>query len=126
MKHIGYEIYLPETQDRGSEIFNALKDLFYKVVQHTHDGVNSPSIDTKSLFSNEIQVDKSNWVAVSGGYEQSITLPTGRTLENSVLRFFIADGPDIHKQVYPTINPDSLNVFKVKINTNQIGLKLVY
>ena len=126
MKNIGHGIFLPEKQDRGSEIFNALKDLFYKVVQHTHNGVDSPAVDTKTMFTNEIILDKANWTAVSAGYEQSITLPTGRTLENSIIRFFINEGPMVHQEIFPTIKPDSLNVFKIKLNSNQFGIKLVF
>lgn len=93
---------------------------------HDHNGTNTPKISTKNLSKSTSTIGSGSWGAVSGQagtYSQTITVPSGYTVDGSLIKFYItSSGIEIH----PTVRKASAGTYDVFINDNTLSLTAVY
>jgi hypothetical protein len=118
----------PETGDRGSSWFADLNFNIERLNDHTHDGTDSEAIAASDITKSSATILAAAWSADLGGssYKQTITLPTGFTFDDTILKFFISGGGADGQLVYPTVIKISSTTFDVYINDNAQALKVVY
>lgn len=121
----GTYLKIPETGDRGSIAHIAISSNFEYLDDHNHDGVTSALIPAKSLSKGETSLLIAGWSLNAGDYRQLVTLPTGYTFDNSHLKFIIASGGDIGKEIHPTITKASASTFYVSVYANTFDLDVV-
>lgn len=122
---IGYGLRKPEDGDKN--FWDLIENLFDAFVGHTHDASNSPSVPAANIVKKISTLASADWTPVAGiGYIQTITVPSGVSLDKSEPVFYISSGPSIYKRIYPTVNPTSLITMEVTVNDNSLELKVIY
>ena len=121
----GEFLKIPQTGDRGTVFCPAVSESLTTLDSHTHDGVNSKVISSKSVSKGEIDLSMANWVLDSGDYKQSVTLPSGYEFNKSMFKFIINSGSSLGREINPTIIKTGLNTFNVFVMTNTFDLKVV-
>lgn len=121
---LSYGYILPATGDRGSVFFPALEDNITRLNSHNHDGVNSAALSSAALSRGSTTILAAAWVSQGGGtYRQEVTLPTGYTFANTMLRFEIDTGGTDGHIIYPSIELGTApNKYYVYINDNTLQL----
>lgn len=122
----GYK--LPETGDRGSSWFPDLEHNIERTDSHNHDGDNSEPISAKYIVKSSATILAAAWGADLGGssYKQTITLPTGFTFDDTILKFKISGGADDGAVIYPTVIKVTGTTYDVYINDNTQAVLVTY
>ena len=122
---IGFGLRKPEDGDKN--FWDELERLFDKMVQHTHNGVDSLTVNLSDLVKPNQILSSVDWVPViDRGYVQSVTLPTGLNLENTEIEVKINAGPKQYTIINPTMEPTSLTTFDIIVNDNSLELNLLF
>jgi hypothetical protein len=118
----------PDTGDRGTSWFADLNFDITRINAHNHDGSNSEAISVNSITKSTATIAAASWGADLGGssYKQTITLPTGFSFDDTILKFIISGGADDGQLIYPTVIKQSSTTFDVYINDNTQTLKVIY
>jgi hypothetical protein len=88
MLTLSYGFKKPQTGDKGSAFFPALEDNIQQLNDHTHDGSDSPRLDTSSVEALTSSVPAGSWVAQGDGvYRQLVTMPGGITYGEVMIGF---------------------------------------
>lgn len=118
----------PQAGDRGQVWCTDLEFNIDRLDAHNHDGINGPKIAPSALSKSTQDILAANWGADSGGstFSQTISMPTGYTFADSLLRFYINGGTDDGHYIYPTVVRASVNSFTVTVNDNTLALKVTY
>jgi hypothetical protein len=125
MQTLSYGYKLPETGDRGNIWFPALEDNITRSNSHDHDGSNSAAIPAKNLTKGSGSILAASWGSDLGGgtYRQEVTLPSGYTFANTMIRFLDASS----NEVQPTVIVGSAsNKYYVYTNDNTLALTAIY
>lgn len=78
MLTLSYGFKKPQTGDKGSVFFPALEDDIQQLNDHTHDGSDTPRLNTTSVAAVTDSILAAGWVAQGDGvYRQAVTLPGG-------------------------------------------------
>lgn len=94
---------------------------------HDHDGTNSKLINTADLDKDIGSIASGDWVATTGGtYKQTVTVPTGHTVDKMLVKFFVDGGGEAGHQIHPSIQKVSTTTYDIFINDNTCNLKAVY
>lgn len=124
MQTLSHGVKKPETGDKGSVWFPAMEDNCDILNDHNHDGSNSAPIPSTSISPVTQSVSSASWAAVSGGtYRQLLTVPNGKTYDNSIILFRHSVSK---KQMYLEVEPVSSNTYYVYINDNTVSLTAFY
>jgi hypothetical protein len=123
-----YGVKIMEDGDKGQPVFDAMNDNFEHYRDHTHDGTDSSQIASTDIDKESLNLSAASWVVtgLGNGYKQTVTCPGSVTLANSLPRFRIRTGANIHKIIYPTIIPASLTQFDVVVNDNSLDLEVLF
>jgi hypothetical protein len=118
----------PDTGDRGTSWFADLNFNIERLNGHTHDGTDSEQIAASVISKSSATILAAAWGSDLGGstYKQTITLPTGYSFDDTMLKFFISGGGADGQLVYPTVVKLSSSTYDVYINDNTQALKVVY
>lgn len=119
----------PQTGDRGSTYFPALEYNIDRQDSHKHDGTDGVQINPKDLNHQVTSISSASWAAVAGQagtYSQTITMPTGYTMDLSLLQVWINGSPDDGARIFPSIVKASSNTFTIYVNDNTLNLKVIY
>lgn len=120
METLSHGVKKPETGDKGSVWFPAIEDNCDILNDHNHDGSNSTSIPSTSISPVTKAIESGSWLAVSGGtYRQAVTVPNGKTFDNSVVIF--RHGAT-KKQIFLDVEPITSTTFYVYINDPTINV----
>lgn len=125
---LSYGFIKPQTGDKGSVFFPALETDIQKLNDHNHDGITSALISPLSVAKSTQSIDAANWISLGGGnYRQEVTLPSGYTLLQTIMRFEISGGGADGNIIYPSlVKGTSTNKFYVYINDNTLTLRALY
>lgn len=125
MLTLTYGLQLPETGDKGSVFFPALKDNITQLDAHDHDGTDSPLLPSSSLALTTQSILAVDWVALGepGNYRQVITMSAPLTYDNKGIFFKNSSNGDL---LYLSVEKVSANSYYVYINDNTISLTAIY
>jgi hypothetical protein len=115
---------LPATGDR--DWWDQLEANITQSNSHDHDGTDSEAISTKNLSKSTSTILAAAWAAVSGHagtFSQTITVPSGYTVNNSDVKFYITSSGI---QIHPTTRYVSSTTYDVFVNDNTLALTAVY
>lgn len=116
---------VPVDGERG--FWDSLEDNIIRDDGHDHDGSNSKLINTADLDKDIANIAAVDWVATSGGtYKQTVTVPTGHTVDKMLTKWFVDGGGENGHQIYPSIQKVSATTYDIFINDNTVALKAVY
>lgn len=122
----GYKI--PETGDR--DFWSYLTFNWLRASAHTHDGSNSEQLSPKYFNKSTTSISAGSWAAVagqSGTYKQTITVPSGYTVNNMQVKFYISTAGDQEgHEVLLSVRKASSTTYEVFINDNTLDLVAVY
>jgi hypothetical protein len=124
-----YGYKMPTRNDRGDEVFDALEANITRSDIHTHDGSNGAQINPKDLSKTTTTLALASWAAVAGQtgtYRQLLTVPSGYTVDASVIKCFVGSGADAGDVLFLTIEKESATTAYVYINDNTIDVKVTY
>jgi len=113
--------------DGERNFWGSLEDNITRLDAHAHDGVDSAKISTKNLTKGSVDIASGSWSATtdqSGTYDQTITLPTGFTVDETIMKFIVDGGTEDGDQIFPTWEKASSTTVKVYINDNTLDLKV--
>jgi len=119
----------PQTGDRGSSYFPDLEHNIDLSDSHKHDGTDGVKINPKDLDHQISTIASASWAAVSGQagtYSQTITMPTGYTMDTALIYVWINGGSDDGARIYPSIVKASSNTYTIYVNDNSLALKVIY
>lgn len=124
METLSYGIKKPETGDKGSSFFPSLEDDLIILNNHTHDGQTSAPIPSTNIQSVQQPLSAQNWTLVSDGtYRQLVTVPNGKTYDNSVILFKTT----VEKfQLMLDVEKVNSNSYYVYVNDNTLNITAYY
>lgn len=115
---------LPTTGDR--DWWTQLEDNITQLNSHDHDGTDSEQISTNNLSKSTGSIASGSWSAVSGEagtYKQTVTVPTGYTVDLTDIKFYITSSGI---QIHPSVRKVTATTYDVFINDNSLSLTAVY
>ena len=116
---------VPVDGERG--FWDSLEDNITRDDSHDHDGTNSKLINTADLDKDIGSITAVGWAATSGGtYKQTITVPTGHTVNKMLVKFYVDGGGEDGHQIHPSIQKVTATTYDIFINDNTVALKAVY
>lgn len=118
----------PATGDRGSSFYPNLEDNIELSNSHKHNGVDGEKINVKDLVVSSQTISSASWGSDLGGstYRQLVTLPTGITFDDMIVKFQISGGGDDGVQISPTLVKASSNTYYIYVNDNTIAILATY
>lgn len=119
----GFQI--PERADSSSDTWDAMEGNIRRTDSHNHDGINSVKVSSVSISYNTANLPSAGWTSVSNQpstYRQALTLPFGKTFDNTSFTFRTSTG----FVFYPTVNRLSNNSIEVVINDSSISATVTY
>lgn len=125
MQNLSYGYKKPETNDTGTALWTALEDNIQRLNDHSHNGVNSASLNATSIVSLTATAASGNWASYSGPighYRQQITLPAGLDFDTVQIGFHTSAGAVI----FPTVEKVSDTQFYVYSTNNTIDFIIQY
>lgn len=124
MQILSHGVKKPETGDKGSVWFPAMEDNCDILNDHNHDGSNSEPIPSTSISPVTQAVSSASWASVGAGtYRQLLTVPNGKTFDNSIIIFRHGTSK---KQMYLDVEPVSSNTYYVYINDSTVSVTAFY
>ncbi len=73
MQTLTYGFQLPEDQDKGPIVFPALEQNIQQLNDHSHNGIDSATLDRLALDSIPQALSAASWSSVGGGiYRQTV------------------------------------------------------
>lgn len=117
----------PTTGDR--DFWEQLEDNIILDDAHDHDGVDSPQLSPKNFSKSTASIASGSWAAVSGQagtYKQTITVPTGYSVDSMQVKFYITSGGQAGYEVFPTVRKASGTTYDLFTNDNSVGYTAVY
>ncbi len=126
MQTLSYGFQLPQTGDKGNNLFGALEANITQLNGHTHDGVNSAKISSFAVQSTQQIIPSTNWTAYStnnsvGEFRQVVTMPAGYLFDTCTMSFRING-----KYAYPKVLKAGDSVFYVYTNDATAQFSVVY
>lgn len=125
MQTLSYGFQLPQTGDRGENLFTPLEQNIQKLNDHTHDGINSALINAFSIASAQSLINASGWVAFGGPvgeYRQLVTMAPGYNFDTDTMSFRTADGA----YAYPKVLKNNDTSYYIYCNDPSVTFKVVY
>jgi len=128
-----YEV--PDTLDQGDALFTILDDIFARLINHSHTGVDSKSI-TLNISKDVTDFIKDThivWNAHLSGttsygmFKATMTLPSGATYEGNIRRYFYQDSVLLGnwKEFYPTTEKIDATTYYLFSNDNNLNIRVV-
>lgn len=121
----GTFLKIPQNGDRGSVFGPALAENQTILDSHSHNGVNSPLINAKSITKSTIDLLAANWVNTGTDYKQLVTLPSGFDFDLTSIKVIIMSGSNIGAVFTPTINKVSPTTFDLHCIYGDVDIKVV-
>lgn len=121
-------VTVPEDGDKGNIFFPLIVELYEKFNNHNHDGANSESITDSGVQKGTVTIPSSGWAANSTlpGYNQTITTPTGFSIDSSSPYFVVLSGEHIGKRIHPSIERISSTSIRVYVNDSSLELRAIF
>lgn len=126
MIEAGYGQKIPESGDKGTQVFGALEGNIQGFVDHTHNGINSSLISAMSITKEKVNLAPGSWEATTSGYKQTVSAPGAVTLDKVGMRFRVRTGPLQNAFINPTVIPLSLTQFEVHVNDSSLDLECLF
>lgn len=122
-----YGVKILESGDKGDTVFDSINGNFILQRDHSHNGVNAVKINSSELQKDDVEIAEAEWILRGDGlgYEKTIVLPGGYTLENCALQFRVTSGTYWNTIIYPTILPDSLTTVKLIVG-QRVPLQVLF
>lgn len=132
----GYKI--PDTGDlsKGANGWMAASDFDWaRIGAHTHDGIDSPTLNSLNFTSSSVSAPAASWAAnvgtsgqPIGGYKQTVTVPAGVTeLNDFNIKFYISTvGTKRYQQVFLDYIRTSGTTFTLYSNNNALDITCVF
>lgn len=121
---LSHGIKKPQTGDKGSVFFPALEDDLQALNDHTHNGVDSENISSTNITAVTQALVAAAWVAYANGiYRQLVTVPGGKTYDNSFILF--RDTAD-KSQLYLDVEKVSSTTYYVYCNDPSLNITAYY
>lgn len=115
----------PNTGERG--FWQILEDNITQLNSHDHDGTDSEKISPKNLLKSTATLASGSWVSQGGGtYKQTVTVPTGYTVDTMQVKFYVGSGTQTGYEVMPTIRKVTATTFDVFTNDNSVDYVAIY
>lgn len=124
-----YGMKKPIAGEQGDTVFSALEDNITRADSHSHNGTDSAQLDPKNFAKTVTTLASASWVAVSGQtgtYKQTLTVPTGYTVDGAIMKFYVGSGSEAGNLIYPSVKKLSSTTADVYINDNTIDVKVTY
>lgn len=119
---LSYGYKLPQTNDKGPQVFPALEGNIQQLNDHDHDGTNSSKLPGSSVASATVSIPSGSWVALGGGnYRQQVTMPASYLFDEVQISIRLNDS----SIVYATVEKISNTQFWVYSNDNTVTMKAV-
>lgn len=119
-----YGYKLPQDGDKGSTWFPDLAFDISRLNDHSHDGLNSAPISSINITSTTQALVSGSWVATANGiYRQLVTVPSGKTYDNSVIIF---RNTSTKSQMFLGVEKVSATTYYVYINDNSVDVTAYY
>lgn len=121
----GYKI--PQTGDR--DFWSYLTFNWLRVSAHTHDGVDSELLSPSDFSKSTATIAAASWAAVTGHtgtYKQTITVPSGYSVDSMQVKFYISSATDTGQEVHPSVRKVTATTYDVYVNDNTLELVAVY
>lgn len=126
---------VPDTLDQGNDLFTLLDDMFVRLINHSHTGVDSKSIslniskDTTDFIKNT-HITWNNHLAGAASYNMfkaTLTMPGGATYEGNIRRYFYQDSVLLGawKEFYPSTEKIDANTYYIFSNDDNINIRVV-
>ena len=113
----------PATGDRGSVWFPALEGNIQRLNDHTHDGVDSERLTSKSVTKVTDSISSGSWASSGSGYKQTVTMPAGMNFDDFGMEFRNASTNHVY---YLTVEKVTATTYDVYISDNTINLTVLY
>lgn len=122
---LSYGFQLPQSGDKGTNLFSALEANITQLNQHNHDGQNSSLLNAYSIKSGQGQALAANWASFGGPigeYNQLMTMASGFTFGLCTMSFRTLDG----FYCYPKVQRVSDTSYYVYTNDPTQTFNVVY
>lgn len=125
MLTLTYGYKKPEDGDKGAALFDALEGDIQQLNDHSHDGIDSATIDRQSLEGMTQSITSAGWVTYggpTGHYRQQVTVIAGFDFDTVTLSFRTSAGA----YMYPTVERVSDTQFFIYSIDNTLNITAVY
>jgi len=112
METLNYGYKKPENNDLGAAFWNALSSNIERLANHSHDGVNSATIDISETGVVE-ELDNTDWTVDGNWKWKLVTFPSGYTYGVADVKFFLGSGTYNGERFFPKVAKMSSTSMKV-------------
>lgn len=132
MQVLSYGFLLPESGDRGANLWAALESDITKLNNHNHDGSNSAQLTKSAIVGVSQTISSSGWSAVdpaTGLYSQTVSMPSGLTFDSYDVKFKISASSspgEVGRVVMLSYSKASANTYVVYSNRNDVSFLATY
>lgn len=119
---LAYGIKQPTNGDRGAVFFPALEELCQRMASHKHDDIDSHPISGGVIKVGTVNAPNTNWALESLGiYSQTVTLPAGFTVANSLIEVRILS---TNERVYAKVEQVTTTSIKVYTGVPTVSYRI--
>lgn len=125
MRVTTYGFKVPELNDNGSVVADAIEDTIDQLDAHSHNGVNSVLLNLNAVVTQSQTISPSDWETVTAGvkYRKAMTMPVGVEFDKNPPRFFHATtGSELLLSAAKT----GTGAFEVFTWDNTLSVRVVY
>lgn len=118
----GYKV--PQINDNGSVVADAIEDTIDQLALHAHDGITSAALSPNAVTTQEQTIEPADWELVSTGlYREAKTMPIGLEFNKTPPRFFRYDNG---AELYLSYRRTDTGAFEVFTWDNSLKVRVVY